>query len=61
MMCDVARCKRPTMLTYAAFAKEWKAKDVKVCEYHWKKHCDEGDTFDLRVHFKPKGKDNDKD
>ena len=55
-MCDVARCKRPVMLTYASFKKEWKIKDVKVCEYHWNKHCDDKDIFDLRVCFKPKDK-----
>ena len=55
-MCDVPRCKRPIMLTYASFKEEWKVKDVKVCEYHWHKHCDDKDPFDLRVCFKPKDK-----
>ena len=54
-MCDVSRCKRPTLLSYAAFGAK-RTKDVSVCEYHWFKHCDDGDKFDLRTHFYPVGK-----
>jgi len=50
-MCDVARCKRKVLLTYAAFDKGSKVKDVAVCEYHWKRHCDDDDSFDLRKVF----------
>ena len=56
-MCEVSRCKRPTMLTYAAFEEPKKGKrikDVAVCEYHWQKHSDDDDAFDLRVYFAPK-------
>jgi len=54
-MCDVSRCKRPVMLTYAALTDK-RMKDVEVCKHHWDKHCDDGDKFDLRVHFKRKKK-----
>lgn len=54
-MCDVSRCKRGVMLSYAAFGAR-RTKSVDVCEYHWVKHCDEGDKFDLRTHFYPKEK-----
>ncbi len=54
-MCDVSRCKRVIMLTYDAFTDK-RMKEAEVCQYHWEKHCDEGDTFDIRVHFQPKGK-----
>ncbi len=61
MGCDVARCKRPMLLSYGAFASVSKrAKDVQVCEFHWKKHCNDGDKFDLRTYFFPKEKDDGK-
>lgn len=50
--CDVKRCRRVTLLTYAAFGPRRK-KDVGVCEFHWEKHCDEEDKFDLRTYFYP--------
>ena len=54
MTCDVARCKQPMIVTYAAFNDDLtrKVSDVKVCQRHWEKHCDEKDKFDLRDHFK---------
>ncbi len=52
-MCHVGRCKRQTMLTYAAFGAK-RTKDVDVCDHHWKKHCNEADKFDLKLHFYPK-------
>ncbi len=54
-MCHVDRCKRQTILTYAAFGAN-RTKDVDVCQYHWKKHCNEADKFNLRLHFYPKDK-----
>jgi hypothetical protein len=54
-MCDVSRCKRPFLLTYAAFGGK-RNKEVEVCQFHWDKHCKEGGKFDLRLHFKKKGK-----
>ena len=56
-MCDVRRCKRFVILTYAAFGAK-RTKDVNVCEHHWNKHCDDDDKFDLVTHFYPvkKGK-----
>ncbi len=50
--CDVKRCRRASFLGYTAFGPRRK-KEVDVCEYHWEKHCDEGDKFDLRTHFYP--------
>jgi hypothetical protein len=55
-MCDVARCKRPVLLTYAAFDKSWRIKDVEVCKLHWDRHCDEEKKFDLRTHFNKRKK-----
>ena len=52
MTCDVARCRQPTLLTYAAFGAR-RTKDVSVCERHWNKHCDEDDKFDLVTYFYP--------
>ena len=54
-MCDVSRCKRPMLLTYAAFGAR-RTKDVRVCEHHWLKHCDDEDKFDLVTHFYPVSK-----
>lgn len=55
-MCDVGKCNRPPDMWYAAFG-PGRNKDVHICEYHWEKHCDEGDKFDLREYFYPsKGK-----
>lgn len=54
-MCDVSRCKQPTLLTYAAFGAK-RTKDVSVCEHHWTKHCDDKDKFNLITHFYPVGK-----
>ena len=56
MKCEVARCRRVSMLSYAAFASvsaRAKTKDVQVCEFHWTKHCSSEDKFDLRTHFFP--------
>ena len=50
--CDVKRCRRASFLGYAAFGPRRK-KEVDVCMFHWEKHCDEGDKFDLRTHFYP--------
>ena len=52
MTCDVARCRKPMLLSYGAFTSK-RAKDRWVCEFHWKKHCDDGNRFDLRTHFFP--------
>ena len=51
MICDVARCKRPSIVGYAAFTNS--KKEVSICEYHWGAHCDDNDTFDIRTHFFP--------
>lgn len=48
-LCGVPRCRRPRMLLYAAKRNgERTAQPIGVCEYHWSKHCDEEDPFDLR-------------
>ncbi|KKN92302.1 hypothetical protein LCGC14_0207930 [marine sediment metagenome] len=52
MNCDVKRCRRFFYLEYAAFKKRTRC--VSVCDFHWQKHCDEDDKFDLRDHFYPK-------
>ena len=52
-MCHVGRCKRQPYLGYAAFGAK-STKEVSVCEYHWKKHCNEADKFDLKLYFYPK-------
>jgi hypothetical protein len=51
-MCDIGKCKRLSILQYAAFGSE-KSKSVSVCEHHWEKHCDDGDKFDIRRYFYP--------
>jgi hypothetical protein len=51
-MCDVGKCKRPSALGYSAFG-PGRNKDVHICEYHWEKHCDDHDKFDLREYFYP--------
>jgi hypothetical protein len=56
MKCDVSRCKRPMLLSYAAFGAR-RTKDASVCQYHWEKHCDDEDKFDLRLHFYPVDKE----
>lgn len=58
-MCHVGKCKKPTMLGYSAFG-AGSTKDVDVCEYHWTKHCDERDKFDLKLYFDSTEKKNDK-
>ncbi len=49
-MCDVSRCKRPFLLTYAAFEGKGN-KEVEVCQFHWDKHCKDREKFDLRDYF----------
>jgi hypothetical protein len=51
-MCDVGKCKRPSLLQYAAFGPDID-KSVSVCERHWEKHCNDGDKFDLKAYFYP--------
>lgn len=51
-MCEVGRCHQPMILTYTAFGAN-RIKDVRVCERHWIKHCDDEDKFDLILHFYP--------
>jgi len=51
-MCDVARCKRPSILGYEAFG-PGRSKSVSICDFHWTKHCDDDDKFDIREHFYP--------
>ena len=51
-MCDVGRCKHPSLLQYAAFG-PGRTKSVGVCDHHWEKHCDDDDKFDLKQHFYP--------
>ena len=51
-MCDIAKCKREPILGYSAFGPK-RNKDVSVCQYHWEKHCDDEDKFDIREHFYP--------
>ena len=53
--CDIKRCRRFSIVMYAAFGPR-RTKEVGVCEYHWGKHCDEGDAFDLRLYFYPNDK-----
>jgi hypothetical protein len=50
--CDVARCRQPMLLTYAAFGAK-RTKDVNVCERHWLRHCDEDHKFDIITYFYP--------
>lgn len=38
-MCEVGKCKRPPALGYYNY---------EVCQFHWDKHCDEDDKFDLK-------------
>ena len=52
MTCDVARCKRLSIVIYAAFPNSFK--EVSICEKHWELHCDDNNKFDIRVHFKNK-------
>jgi len=40
------------MLSYAAFGPN-RNKDVRICDYHWYKHCDDDDKFDIITHFYP--------
>lgn len=42
--CMIPRCKRPASLVWM---EEWQ-KPRDVCDYHWRKHCDETDPFTLR-------------
>lgn len=51
-MCDVGKCKQLPMLQYAAFGPK-RHRTVSVCDYHWERHCDEVDKFDLRTYFYP--------
>jgi hypothetical protein len=51
-MCDVSRCRREPMLSYAAFGPK-RNKDVSICDYHWTKHCDDDDKFDIKTYFYP--------
>ena len=51
-MCDVSRCKRVPLLGYSAFGPQ-QTKDVDICNYHWEKHCDYADKFDIKDHFYP--------
>ena len=51
MMCEVSRCKRPTLLVFAAFHFD-EHLEVDICEYHWEKHCDDDDKFDLEEYFR---------
>ncbi len=51
-MCDVKRCNRPSILGYSAFGPK-RNKDVSICEYHWEKHCDDDDKFDIKTYFYP--------
>jgi hypothetical protein len=50
--CEIKRCRRHSLLGYGAFGPR-RTKEVGVCEYHWEKHCDEEDKFDLRSYFYP--------
>jgi hypothetical protein len=52
MTCEIKRCRRVTIVGYAAFGPQ-RTKEVGVCEFHWEKHCDEEDKFDLRTYFYP--------
>ena len=50
--CEIKRCRRISIVGYAAFGPR-RTKEVGVCEYHWEKHCDEADRFDLKEYFYP--------
>ncbi len=52
--CEVKGCGGNTILGYAAFGSR-RNKEVGVCEYHWEKHCDDEDEFDLPSYFYPSG------
>lgn len=54
-MCDINRCKRHPILSYTAFGGKRK-KDVSICQWHWDKHCNGTDKFDIRLYFYPKEK-----
>ena len=51
-MCDVSRCKRVSILSYADFGPK-RNKDVGICQHHWEKHCNDGDKFAIKDHFYP--------
>ena len=55
MYCDVARCNRLSSLQYEDFGPR-RQKVVSLCEYHWEKHCDDEDKFDVREYFYPSKK-----
>lgn len=42
-VCKVKNCRRPRVMSYYQF--HW------CCEYHWKRHCDEDDSFNLKKEF----------
>ncbi len=44
-MCDIAKCKQPVYLAYAALPD---GGVLDVCWNHWEKHCDDKNKFDLR-------------
>lgn len=43
-ICAIKRCERPAVLTYSAGPK----RGAGVCEKHWKKHCNEAESFNLK-------------
>lgn len=55
--CDIRKCKRQMLLSYAAFGAK-RTKDVNICEEHWTKHCDDNDKFDIITHFFPMKENN---
>ena len=43
-ICEIKRCKREADMTY------WHNADKKrICDYHWERHCDDNDKFDLKT------------
>ena len=45
--CDVTDCKRPMFMGFEAFNIK-----KRVCEYHYKRHCNDNDDFSLLTEFK---------
>jgi len=47
--CDVSGCQRETYMGWRPLTE---SRGRQICEYHWRRHCDEKDSFDLFDEFK---------